>query len=103
MRNTNWLPSGRPPRPLSAVLITSSRRRMQRRFVTVACALMLLALALLLSACTPLQPMPCEPQPLPTMPALTEPLPLETYSKKVQTDMQSWAKKLTGTPATLKP
>ena len=104
MQNRNWLKSDLTQRRLFAVSRTSFKRRMQRRLVSVACVLMLLALAASLTGCGMFsKTTSAEPQVFPPRPALTEPLPLVTYSKSAQADIQAWQKKLTGTPVTSKP
>ena len=103
MQNNNWRMSDWQQRGLSGVRMRSSQRRVQRRFVSAISAMTLLVLALLLSACTTQPQQPCETPQFPTQPALSEPLPLETYSKRVQSDTETWAKRVTGTSQTSKP
>ena len=103
MYNRHWLTSDWQQRRLSAVRITSSRRRVQRLAVRLIFGAMLMAAVLHLSACHSLPTQPCEPPVLPTMPALTEPLPSVSYSISVGQRIRSWAKELTDTPATSRP
>lgn len=98
MQNSNWRTSDLRQRRLFGVLRQSSRRRAQRRFVSGVCAMTLLALVLLLSACTTPQPQPCEMQQFPTQPVLSEPVPSESYSEQWRRLAEAWRKKLTVTP-----
>ena len=83
--------------------LESSLRRMMLANVRLSYALMLLPLSLLLTACAGPSPVLCR-QPAPVqMPALTEPLPQQSYSRSASENFNRWQKKLTGTPATLKP
>ena len=103
MRNNTLPTNDLRQRRLFGALRQSSRRRARRRFVSAIFAMTLLALVLLLSACTTQPQQPCETPQFPTQPALSEPLPLVTYSKRVQNDTETWAKRVTGTSATSKP
>ena len=70
---------------------------------TLLYGLMLLALVLLLAGCaTPSSP-PAEWPKNPQPPQLKEPLPSESYSKRVDANIKSWAERLMGTLLTLKP
>ena len=61
--------------------------------------LMLITLALSLTACaTPSPPAPAAK--LPARPELTEPIPREPYSEHVRALLKSWADALTATPPT---
>ncbi len=95
MQNSNWRMSDWHQRRLFATRIGSSRRRTKLKFALAAFGWMLLVLALLLSACTTQPQQLCEMQPLPTQPALSEPTPLESYSKTAQMRIEMWLKKLT--------
>ena len=65
--------------------------------VKLASALTLMAFGLLLAGCCPpLTPPSKEPAPV-TMPALSQPLPLETYSSAAQRHMAIWEALLIGT------
>jgi heme A synthase len=103
MYNNNWRMSDLRQRRLFGALRQSSKLRARRRFGLLLLGVTLLALVLLLSACTTQPQQPCETQPLPTRPALSEPLPLETYSSRVRSNTEVWAKRVTGTSATSKP
>lgn len=81
----------------------SSMLKIKLRLVLAGFAWMLLAAVLLLTGCGHLPTPPCEPQPLPKMPALSEPLPSVSYSKQVQTNIESWEKRLIATPMTSRP
>lgn len=100
MQNYNWRMSDLQQRRLFGVLRRSSQRRMQRRFVSVICAMMLLALVLLLSGCQTPPTQQCETQPLPTEPALSEPVPSVSYSEQWRKLAQEWQKRLTFTRPT---
>lgn len=64
-------------------------------------ALMLLPLAALLTACGTTSPRSAGSFPaLPPKPAISEPMPLRTYSSSAQEDIQNWRKRLTDTQAT---
>lgn len=83
-------PLWQPPRmlPLDALL---------------AYAVILMALVLLLSACTTLPPKPCE-KPAPVIkPALQQPIPSESYSASLALQLTAWQKKLMATSVTSKP
>jgi hypothetical protein len=97
MQNNNWRMSDWQQRGLSGALKQSSQRRVQRRFAVLLCGVMLMGLVLLLSACTTQPQQPCAMQPFPTQPALSEPLPLESYSEQWRKLAEAWQKKLTGT------
>lgn len=58
-------------------------------------AVMLMALAPLLSGCPGPLKRPCEPQAIPTKPALSQPLPEQSYSSSAQATIESWQKSLT--------
>lgn len=103
MRNNNWLISDLQQRRLFAGKKRLSPLSVQALCVRWLCVVMLLALALLLSACTPLPTRPCEMPPLPTQPALSQPLPSATYSSKVQSDTETWERRVTGTSTTSAP
>lgn len=98
MQNNNWRMSDWQQRGLSGVRMRSSQRRVQRRFVSAISAMTLLALVLLLSACTTQPQQPCETPQFPMPPALSEPLPLATYSEQWRKLAEAWRKKLTVTP-----
>lgn len=102
MSNRFWLTSDYRQRHPSAVRITSSPPKAQRLKTRLLLGATLLVLVMLLSACQVLPTKPCEMPQLPTPPALTEPLPSKTYSSKVQSDTEAWAKRVTDTSATLK-
>ncbi len=67
------------------------------------CALLLMLLAMSLTACGTRQARPSEMPEIPPPPALTEPLPSEPYSISARRDMAHWRQKLTDTPPTSKP
>ena len=72
--------------------------RTLRANVKLFCVLTLLPLALSLPGCSQLPSRPPElPEPIPK-PALTQPLPLVSYSISVQQSLRSWEQMLTGTP-----
>lgn len=98
MQNSNWRMSDWQQRGLSGVRMRSSQRRVQRRFVSAISAMTLLALVLLLSACTTQPQQPCEMPQFPMRPALSEQLPLVTYSEQWRLLVEQSRKKLTGTP-----
>ncbi len=95
MQNNNWRMSDWQQRGLSATLIGSLRPRTKLKLTLAVCGWMLLVLALLLSGCQTRLPQPPETQPLPRKPALSEPTPLESYSKTAQMRIEMWLKKLT--------
>ena len=97
MYNNNWRMSDLRQRRLFGALRQSSKLRAQRRFVSAIFAMTLLALVLLLSACTTQPQQPCETPQFPTQPALSEPLPSVTYSEQWRLLAEAWRKKLTGT------
>lgn len=78
-------------------------RRMPPPDACLVCAVMLMALVLLLSACQTLPPKPCEKPAPATMPALSEPMPSVTYSLSAASDTRRWLKRVTDTSATSKP
>jgi ABC-type phosphate transport system substrate-binding protein len=100
MQNSNWRMGDLRQRRLFGALRQSSKLRARRRFGLLLLGVTLLALVLLLSACTTQPQQPCEMQPLPMRPALSEPLPSVSYSSKVQSDTEAWAKRVTGTSQT---
>lgn len=61
----------------------------------LACALIVLPVSLLLSACNHLPTKPCEPLPPTTRPASQFPLPSVSYSLQAQGDIEAWQKRLT--------
>ena len=74
-----------------------------RANVKLFCVLTLLPLALSLPGCSQLPTVPpALPDPIPK-PALTQPLPLVSYSISVQQSLQNWAQRLTGTFPTSAP
>ena len=98
MQNSSLKTNALPPRGLSATRIGSLRRRTKLKFALAAFGWMLLVLALLLSACTTQPQQPCETPQFPTQPALSEQLPLVTYSEQWRLLVEQSRKKLTGTP-----
>jgi len=66
-------------------------------------ALMLVMLLLLCSGCATQSVQPSTPDKLPAMPQLREPLPSESYSKRVEESLSKWAGLLMGTSPTSKP
>ena len=103
MSNRFWLTSDLQQRRHFAARKLSSQHRQQRIAVRLFFGATLLALVLLLSACHTLPSKPCEMPPLPTPPALSEPLPSQTYSSRVRSDIEAWEKRVTGTSMTSKP
>lgn len=97
MYNSNWRMSDLRQRRLFGALRQSSKLRARRRFVVLVCGAMLMGLVLLLSACTTQPQQPCETPQFPTQPALSEPLPLETYSEQWRLLVEASRKKLIGT------
>ena len=77
---------------------------MQLRREKPSCALMLLPLVVLLTACGATLPKSAASCPaLPPAPAVSEPIPSQTYSASAQRDIQIWRERLTGTPLMSKP
>jgi len=103
MNNRNWLTSNARQRQLFGNLRRSSQHRARLRLGWLLCAGMLMALALLLSACTTPPTPPCEVQKPPTPPALSQPMPSESYSVSAARAIEAWRKLLMGTPAMSKP
>ena len=103
MQNSNWRMNDWQQRRLFGALKQQSQRRARQRLGLLLCGVTLMGPVLLLSACTTQPQQPCETPQFPTQPALSEPLPLETYSKRVQSDTETWAKRVTGTSQTSKP
>ena len=64
------------------------------------CALTVLPLSLLMSACATRAPVPCEPLPVALRPALQYPLPTVSYSLTAAERMESWRLKLASTLST---
>lgn len=103
MQNYNSNPSAYAQKQIYETQRTSSRRRTQRQLVLASCAWMLLGLALLLTGCGHQSQLLC-PEPTTTLqPALTQPIPLESYSISVGQRIKSWGLSLTGTPPMSKP
>lgn len=104
MQNRNWLTPELTQRRLLGVRMRSSKRRMQRKLVTVICVLLLVLLVTSVSGCGwSLRKPNDDSQVFPPKPALSEPIPSVTYSTSAQSDIQAWRKKLTDTPTTSKP
>lgn len=100
MLNRNWLTSDWQQRRGCAVRNRSLLRKTKLKLALAFFAWTLLGAALLLSGCHTLPNQPCETQPLPTMPALSEPIPLVSYSLQWQRLAQEWQKRLTFTQTT---
>lgn len=98
MQNSNWRMNDLRQRRLFGALRQSSKRRARQRFGLLLCGVMLMGLVLLLSACTTQPQQPCEMPQFPMRPALSEQLPLVTYSEQWRLLVEQSRKKLTGTP-----
>ena len=103
MRNRNWLTSDSQQRQLFGALITSSLRRARQALALLAFAVIWTALAMSLIGCATRSEPPCQPLELPQPPALSEPIPQESYSLRVQRSLLKWEASLTGTPQMSKP
>lgn len=103
MNNRNWLTSNARQRQLFGSLRRSSMLKARLRLAWLLCAVTLMALALLCSGCQTQQSRPCEVQKLPMPPALSEPIPLVSYSEQWRMLAESSRLKLISTPATSKP
>lgn len=79
------------------------KHKLLRLSVRISFALILLALAISLMGCATHSPGPCETQPLPKPPALTEPLPLVSYSLQWKKLVQDSQKRLDDMQMTLPP
>ena len=66
----------------------------------LACALIVLPVSLLLSACNHLPTKPCEPLPPTTRPVPLYQAPSVSYSLQAQTDIEAWRLKLTNAAST---
>ncbi len=103
MRNRNWLMSNNQQRRIFGGLTTPSRPKMPLRLGLWLCAVIAIALLLSLGGCASQSTVPCQAPVMPPVPELSEPMPPISYSLSVQSSLQTWREKLTGTPATLKP
>lgn len=79
------------------------QHKLLRLSVRLSFALMLLALVINLMGCATPSPGLCETQPLPKPPALTEPLPLVSYSLQWKKLVQDSQKRLDDMQMTLPP
>ena len=86
----------------SAVHLSSSLRIMGVP-VKLASALTLLTFGALLTGCSATQPLLCKPAEPVLMPALSQPLPLVSYTSQAKQRIEISRKKLTDMSATFKP
>ena len=100
MQNRNWLMSDSQQRQLFAGWITSSLHKIKQLLGLLACAVIWTALALSLTGCATRSAPPCPELILPQPPALSEPIPQESYSLRVQRSLSKWEAALIGTPQT---
>lgn len=100
MQNRNWLMSDSQQRQLFAGWITSSLHKIKQLLGLLACAVIWTALALSLTGCATRSVPPCPELVLPQPPALSEPIPPESYSLRVQRSFKTWQEKLIATPVT---
>lgn len=103
MSNNNWQTKEHLRAQLFAASIQCPKPKVTQRLVWTACVVVLGLLVMSLTGCGWPPKRPCEPLALPSMPALQQPLPTVDYSISAGQSIKSWAQKLTGTPATLKP
>lgn len=95
--------NGQVARKLRDTLRRSAQRKRVRQLAQYSFALMLLLWVMLAMGCASKPQIPCEPLP-PTPPyVLTQPLPSQSYLLTAQQRMESWLKRLNGTPSTSKP
>ena len=103
MSHKSILPNDKPSTPLSSVKELSQKRKTLRRVGLLICVCLLMALELLLSACTTLPQPPCLPVALPSAPALSEPPPSVSYSEQWRRLVERSLKKLTDMQAMPRP
>lgn len=100
MQNRNWLKSNNQQRQIFGGLITSSLRKIKQLLGLLACAVIWTALAMSLTGCATRSEPPCPPLVMPQPPALSEPIPQESYSLRVQRSFKAWQERLIATPVT---
>lgn len=95
--------NGQLGRQLRDIKRRSQQRKLLRQTVAFAIGLLLMVLLMLATGCASQPPLLCEPLPPTPLPALTQPLPLELYSTRQSENFKRWQQRVTGTSVTSKP